>query len=60
MHHTLTCIMLILSEIIKLVQPTYRHINIHMLANIITYVANPKANVDSIIERMKRVGGGKI
>ena len=36
---------LILSVIIKPVQPTYHHINIHMLANVISHVANPKVNV---------------
>lgn len=51
---------LILSIIIKPVQPTYHHINIHMLASMITHVAIPKSNVDIVTWRMKWVGGEKI
>ena len=53
-------ISLILCVIIQPLQSTYHHINIHMPASMITHVANPKANGDTITWRMKQVGGGKI
>lgn len=53
-------IMLMLSVIIKPVQPTYHHFNLHMHARMIIHVANPEANADTFVWRMKWVGGGKI
>ena len=53
-------IMLVLSVIIKPVQATYHHINIHTPASMVTHAANSKANADTIIGKMKWIGGGKI
>ena len=52
-------IMLMLSVIIKPVQPTHHHINIHMPTSMTTHVANPKANANSNTWRMMWAGGGK-
>jgi len=51
---------LILSVIIKPVQPTYHQININMPSYMITHVANAKGNVDRIIWMIRLMGDRKI
>ena len=51
---------LLLSVIIKPMQPTCHQVNINMSACMITHAANPKANANPNTWRMLHAGGEKI
>lgn len=51
---------LLLSVIIKPVQPTYHQVNINMPASMITHAKNPKADTNPSTWRMLQAGGRKI